>query len=106
MRFFTEESSVRLKNANAVIRQLRAGEWIFEVDSENRDCYVAERSGYQLWVASGPFHCEVKKISREDQGRTVAFGPMLRHYVWWAAARAATKAAKRIEIKTIKIFDV
>jgi hypothetical protein len=69
----------RLKNANAVIAQLRAGEWEFRFNDLAGKCFTARRKGRLLWVGDGGFFCDVNEKN--------AFGLLLRHYVWWMAAR-------------------
>ena len=73
----------RLKNANAVVKQIRAGEWDFS--PQYGVCFRAKRNGFELWVANGPFFCDTTPR---------AFGLLLRHYVWWMAAESATRKAE------------
>ena len=90
MRNFTKQ----LKNANAVIAQLKAGEWEFEYNELCNKCCTASRNGYELWVGNGGWFCDV-----DDEN---AFGLLLRHYVWWRAAVWETmKANKEYRRKAI-----
>lgn len=77
----------RLKNANAVIAQLKAGEWDFKYNELCNQCCTASRNGHKLWVSNGAWFCDVDEAN--------AFGLLLRHYVWWRAAVWATMAANR-----------
>lgn len=77
----------RLKNANAVIAQLKAGEWEFKYNPISKDCITAHRNGRELWVGNGGFSCDVDESN--------AFGYLLRHYVWWKAAIWETRKANK-----------
>jgi len=83
MRKFTK----RLRNANAVIAQLQAGEWEFKYNNLSNKCCIAYRNGNELWVGNGAWFCDV-----DDKN---AFGLLLRHYVWWRAAAWKTREANR-----------
>jgi hypothetical protein len=79
----------RLRNARAVIAQIRAGEWEFQYNHMAQCCCTAIRDGRELWVGNGAFFCDMR------YGEP-AFGLILRHWVWHAAARkecARVKAA-------------
>ena len=94
MKIFTEIFSTRLRNANAVIRQLRECEWEFVFNPLTGDCLDARRGDDYLWVGNGAFSCEVCRPHGQALEPRV-FGLLLRHYVWWAAARSATKKANK-----------
>jgi len=54
--------------------------------------YTARRENYRLWLANGPFFCEIDEFNEEKC--KPAFGFIWRHYVWWAAARRLKSAAE------------
>lgn len=83
MKTFTKQ----FKNARAVIEQLNNNEWIFDFNSLSEHCCRANRKERELWVANGAFFCDVDEKN--------CFGLIFRHYVWWAAARAKTRAANK-----------
>lgn len=70
----------RFKNANAAVKQIRAGEWQFPVRYGR--CFTAEKDGLEIWVANGPLFCDTDPAS---------FGFLFRHYVWWMAAGSAIR---------------
>ena len=54
----------QFKNAMAIIRQMKAGEWEFEGHYEyefkaNFVCYTAKRKGVELWVGDFPSLVEI-----------------------------------------------
>ena len=73
------------KNAKAVIEQIRNGEWEFLYNPLSQKHCRAEREGRVLWISNGSWYCDVDDCN--------AFGLLFRHWVWWAAARKATKEA-------------
>ena len=83
-----------LKNALAIIRQMKRGEWEFKGHylygfESNFTCCTAERRGVELWLASGAFFCSV----REEPWQLGIIGGQL---VWWLAAR---KRVRELENK-------
>ena len=83
----------RLRNARAVITQIRAGEWEFRYNPTTQCCCTATCGGRELWVGNGSFFCDLRYGDP-------AFGLILRHWVWYAAARkecARVKAANVIK---------
>lgn len=76
--------SLRFKNAKKVISQIRAGEWVPIIHDHDRHCYTARRKGRMLWLANGPFFCDLKHPDSYEDLK--AFGLIFRHWVWWAAA--------------------
>ncbi len=89
----------KFKNAKAVIKQLKDGEWKFRYNVLSGKCLTADRGDDELWVGDG--------ASFTDVNESNAFGLVFRHWVWWAAARGATKAANKaaIEDRTPKLYD-
>lgn len=77
----------RWKNSRAVIGQIRAGEWVPLWNRLDCSYITAERDGKALWLGNGPFFCDVSNLN--------AFGLLLRHYVWYAAARKLVKDATK-----------
>ena len=86
----------RLRNARAVIEQIRAGEWNFQYNPLTRSCCTATRGGWELWVGNGAFCCDLR------YGEP-AFGLILRHWVWHAAAR---KECARVKVANIPKMEV
>lgn len=76
------------KIARAVVKQIKRGEWSLEFNSTTNSCCTASRNELELWVGNGGYFCELSEASRL---RSNAFGPLFRHYVWWAAARRAVR---------------
>jgi len=74
-----------LKNTKLVLRQIRNGEWIPHVNGCDGKIYSAHRNKHRLWLANGPFFCEIDEVDRVRCKK--AFGTILRHVVWWAGAR-------------------
>lgn len=74
-----------LKNTKLVIGQIRNGEWIPRINGCDGQIYSAHRNRHKLWLANGPFFCEVIEIDGVRCKK--AFGIILRHVVWWAGAR-------------------
>ena len=70
-------------NARTAIDQLKRGEWEFCYNPLTKHCCVAHRGELELWVGNGAFFCDIN-------GKN-AFGFILRHWVWWAAARNGRK---------------
>lgn len=83
--FFISGFILKFKNAKAVVRQIQSGEWDAIVNVIGGEIYTAERNGYRLWLANGPFFCEIDEFNGEKCAP--AFGLVWRHYVWWMAAR-------------------
>ena len=84
---------IHFKNAKKVVSQIRSGEWDAGTYSIDGEVFVSRLNGYELWLANGPFFCDIKKYRHEVC--QPAFGLLFRHYVWWSAAR---KLKKRFEI--------
>lgn len=84
---------IHFKNARKVVSQIRSGEWDAGVCLIDGEVYGTRLNGYKLWLANGPFFCDIKWYQYENC--QPAFGLLFRHYVWWAAAR---KLKKRFEI--------
>lgn len=74
---------LHLANARTVVAQLKRGEWEFRYNPLTRHCCTAHRGELELWVGNGALFCDIC-------GKN-AFGPILRHWVWWAAARKGRK---------------
>ncbi|WP_330926321.1 hypothetical protein [Candidatus Sororendozoicomonas aggregata] len=87
-----EELVRQYKNARAVIKQIKDGEWEFQWSQRSRQVYTATRDGYELWVANGPFFLDAKDPDGSEQN---AFGFIFGHWVWFAAVRKAKKEAVR-----------
>lgn len=77
-----------------MIAQIRAGEWTFVYNPLCGMCCTAVRKDLHLWVGNGGFFLDIR-IMRSSDADQNAFGLILRHYVWWAAARKATSEANR-----------
>jgi len=80
------------KNARKVVAQIKGGEWDSGVYSIEGEVYGAILNGYRLWLANGPFFCDINQY--QDEKCQPAFGLIFRHYVWWAAARKLKSPAK------------
>lgn len=78
----------RWLNCQAVIQQVKRGEWVPEYNEYSRSCLKAVRGEYYLWISNGPFFCDV------NGGNT--FGLILRHYVY-LRTRSLRVEAKRIK---------
>lgn len=89
----------RLRNARAVIEQIRAGEWDFQYNPLTRSCCTATRGGRELWVGNGAFFCDLR------YGEP-AFGLILRHWVWHAAARKECARVKAANIPKMEVPDL
>ena len=74
---------LHLANARTVVAQLKRGEWEFRYNPLTHCCCTAHRGELELWVGSGAFFCDIRDKN--------AFGLILRHWVWWAAARKGRK---------------
>ncbi|SER16924.1 hypothetical protein SAMN05216522_11315 [Rosenbergiella nectarea] len=74
-----------LKNTKLAIGQIKNGEWIAHVNGCDGQIYSAHRNGHVLWIANGPFFCEI--VEMDGVICKKAFGFILRHVVWWAGAR-------------------
>lgn len=77
----------QLANARTVVAQLKRGEWEFRYNPFTRHCCTAHRGKLELWVGNGAFFCDIRNKN--------AFGLILRHWVWWAAARKGRKLEDR-----------
>ena len=89
----------RYRNARAVIAQIRAGEWDFQYNSLNSSCCKATRGGRELWVGNGAFFCDL--LYGEP-----AFGLILRHWVWYAAARKECARVKAANIPKMELPEL
>ncbi|MFT8211546.1 MAG: hypothetical protein ACMZI0_15015 [Symbiopectobacterium sp.] len=90
---FISNFALRFRNARAAIRQIKNGEWEPRLNTTDNYHYTAYRCGHMLWMANGPFFCDLKDPhSYED---LMAFGLICRHWVWWAAARKLKADADR-----------
>ena len=89
----------RLRNARAVIEQIRAGKWDFQYNPLARCCCTATRGGWELWVGNGAFFCDLR------YGEP-AFGLILRHWVWHAAARKECARVKAANIPKMEVPDL
>ena len=91
---------IKWKNARAVIRQLRNNEWDFRCNSISDDFLTATRKGRELWIGTqGAWFLDVDKSN--------AFGLLLRHYVYWAAAYWKQKECRKKKWlrKTPKLYE-
>ena len=84
----------KLKNALAIIKQIKNNEWEFKghYPYEFRSyfkCYTAERKGVVLWVANGALACGIR-----DRYWDMGFFGVL---VWFFAARKKVKELERIK---------
>lgn len=89
----------KFRNARAVIAQIRAGEWEFHYNPMTRCCCTATRGGKELWVGNGAFFCDMR------YGEP-AFGLILRHWVWHAAARKECARVKEANIPNMEVPDL
>jgi hypothetical protein len=79
--------SLRLKLANTVIEQVKAGEWKPEENRFQTQVYNLMRNGQNMWIANGAWFLNV---DGED-----LFGDILKHYVWHKAVKQAAKDANK-----------
>lgn len=82
----------QFKNAMAIIKQIKNGEWEFTGHypydfKPEFVCYTAERNGIELWVASGPLFCEI----RDQPWQLGIFG----FIVWYFGAGKRKKSLER-----------
>lgn len=82
----------RLKNAIAIIKQIKNGEWEFEgrypyTFKPDFKCYIAKRKNIELWVANGAFSCGV----RDEPQQVGVYGVL----IWFFAARKEVKKLER-----------
>lgn len=82
----------KLKNAIAIIKQIKNGEWEFEGHYPYSfrpyfKCYTAKRKNIELWVANGAFSCSI-----HDEPQQLGFYGIL---VWFFAARKEVKNLER-----------
>lgn len=75
------------KNARAVVEQIRRGEWVPRYNPLSNDFLIAEKDGYELWLANGSFFCDINHDN--------SFGYIFRHYVYYAASRKLRSEAKK-----------
>lgn len=94
-----EQTIHHWKNAQAVIKQIKNGEWILRWNPISNEHLTAKRvNGHsscekdELWLGNGGFFVDVNNKN--------AFGLLFRHYVWWAAARKFKARADRKHQKT------
>nr|DAU58072.1 MAG TPA: hypothetical protein [Caudoviricetes sp.] len=81
---FLSDFLARLHNARNVVEQIKRGEWEPIINSHCEEALTAKRDGYRLWLGNGPFFCDVEEFNGVKC--KPAFGLLLRHYVWYAAA--------------------
>ena len=93
----------RYKNAIAVTKQLKQGEWKF---AESRGSirpnglpFALCRGDYDLWIANGSFFCDIQESKTNVE--TNAFGLIFRHYVWWFGVRPYIKKWREEMIPTL-----
>lgn len=82
----------KLKNALAIINQIRNGEWEFKgyypySFKPYFKCYTAERKNIELWVTSGMFSCGIR-----DKPQEVGIYGIL---IWLFAARKEVRKLER-----------
>ena len=75
------------KNAIAVVRQIRRGEWVPHTWPDDGTFHYFKRKRLKIWTASGGWFVQLYDPNVD------AFGLFWRHYVWWAALRKAVKQA-------------
>lgn len=88
------------RNARAVVKQIKAGEWEVWYNPQSLEHLKARRKGVVLWIGSGGFFCTTMVTHLNDID---AFGLIFRHYVWWGAARKLKRDADR-KVKDEKTF--
>lgn len=68
-------------NAKICVAQIKRGEWTPSWNPLSRSYITAERSGRELWLANGPWFCDIDNKNY--------FGLLWRWRVWWASRRLA-----------------
>jgi len=92
----------RYKNAIAVTKQLKQGEWKFPDSVSVRPNglpFALCRGDYDLWIANGSFYCDIQES--KTSADTNAFGLIFRHYVWWFGVRPYIKKLREEMIPTL-----
>lgn len=84
------------KNARAVVEQIRRGEWVPRYNPLANDFLIAEKDGYELWLANGSFFCDINDVN--------IFGYIFRHYVYYAASRKLRSEALKARKTRIKLY--
>ena len=86
----------KLRNALAIIKQIKAGEWEFSghypyIFKPYFRCYTAKRKNVELWVGNGAFSCGIRNKPHE----LGIYGIL----VWFFAARKEVKKLERENYK-------